>query len=537
MIDATLQRQARSELQRRLATERGRYYTPNGGIERFLQKLAREILVGDKRIHICILRAGNGLGKTCLAANLVSYLANRHPNRYFDAVPFLKQYRAPTRGRILTTATAAETAYDEELTKWLPAGRYRASKGGHKFHQKYTMLKDGSVFDILTFKQDPSEAESATLDWAVVDEPMPFSHWKPLKLRFRFGGVIFMILTALEGAEWYDETFELPERMKPGGDVHVMQLSSEENCIQHGTRGIMEHTTLESQWSDLDDNDLLARRDGGFFVSAGVIYQTYRDELHDSDPTGRPAGHLMKSLTGYYWNCFAAGKYTLYNVIDPASRKPYAIGWYCAFPNGKTICVAEWPDETMKPFHKIKSWPWDVATYARMIRATEKEQFGRPADIRIMDPNFGNSPNGTSDQTVIQAFKKAGERSDIAWPLVYYGEVDDDVAQGHISVRAMLGDPGAGIAPDFYLLEHCANHRHGLRHYSYKENVDESKGLSEAPQYKLKDLPDLVRYLAQYGARYRKPIDKMDPDVITAEKKRREKFRPKRLANGYVGAA
>ncbi len=398
------------------------------------------------------------------------------------------------------------------------------------------MLKDGSVFDILTFKQDPAEAESATLDWAIVDEPMPYNHWKPLKLRFRFGGVIFFILTALEGAEWYDETFETKKRLAPGGDVHVMQLSSEENCIQHGVRGIMDHSTMESQWEDLDENDLLARRDGGFFVSSGVIYPTYRDEIYDSDPSGRVVGHLMSRLTGYYYNMFAAGKYTLYNVIDPADRKPFAIGWYCTFPNGKTICVAEWPDDSMRDFHKIKSWPWDVRTYARMIRATEREQFGRPADIRIIDPNFGNAVKGTSKSTVIEEFKAAGKDPEISWPLIYDGTVDDDITEGHIAARSLLGDPGQGINPDIYFLEHCGNHRHGLKHYSYKENQDETKGISQAPQFKLKDFPDLVRYLAMYGARYRKPIDLADPEVMAAEKKRKAKYRPKRLANGYVGA-
>lgn len=534
MSDATLQRQARQELERRLATERGRYYTPNGGIERFLIKLGREISVGDKRIHICILRGGNGIGKTCFASNLASYILNRHPNKYFDAIPFLKNFRKPTRGRILTTATAAETAYDEEMAKWMPAGRYRTTKGGHKFNQKYTMTTDGSVVDILTFKQDPAEGESATLDWAIVDEPMPYNHWKALKMRFRFGGVIFLILTALEGAEWYDETFETPERMAPGGDVHVMQLSAEENCIQHGVRGIVEHSTLESQWADLDENDMLARKDGGYFASAGVIYQTYRDQLYDLDPGGRVSGHLMKDLTGYYYNMFAAGKYTLYNIIDPAGRKPFAIGWYCSFPNGKTICVAEWPDDSMRLFHKIKSWPWDVESYARMIRATEKEQFGRPADIRIIDPNFGNSPSGTSNQTVIERFRAAGKL--IEWPLEYDGTVDDDVTQGHIAARSLLGDPDKGINPDLFILEHCRNHRHGLKYYAYKENQDETKGLSQAPQYKLKDFPDLIRYLAMRGALYRKRVDLEDPEVIAAEKARKAKYRPRRLPNGYVGA-
>ena len=87
-----------------------------------------------------------------------------------------------------------------------------------------------------------------------------------------------------------------------------------------------------------------------------------------------------------------------------------------------------------------------------------------------------------------------------------------------------------------FFLQQPRRHRYGIRHYAYKENQDDAKRLSQAPQYKFKDFPDLVRYLAMRGAIYRRPIDMNDPEVIAAERARKSKYKPKRLSNGYVGA-
>lgn len=484
---------------------------------------------GDRRIHIVILRAGNGAGKSALSANMAAYLSSQYPNEYFDRVPVLKNYRRPNRGRIITTANAALTVYDEELAKWLPRKGYDVARNGYKFNQHYKMKATGSEFDLFTFDRDAAQAESTTLDWAIVDEPLPRRMWSALKSRFRFGGIIFMHFTALEGSGWYKHVFEVDERL--GVDVHVMELSAEEACIQHGVRGILDHATLESMWADFDEAELPARKDGKYMSAAGLIYPTYRDQ-NWTDQNGKIVAHVIHELEGYHQRCYDEGLFNLYCILDPADRKPFAFGWKLVFPNLDRITIAEWPDESMRMFHKIKSCAWDINMYAKMIRATEEGIAGRPADVRIIDPNFGNAIKATSKSTVIEEFRANGK--EIGWSLDFDDSVNDKIDEGHIAVRSALGDPARGIRPKSFTMAHCKNHRFGLRNYAFKEERDERKGLGERPELQYKDFPDLDRYFEMHGPRYREIIVRGSPEHQAMIARRQERYQPKRAA-GYVG--
>ncbi|MFA6004600.1 MAG: hypothetical protein WC881_11090, partial [Elusimicrobiota bacterium] len=140
--------QAKAEVARRQDQERGRYYIPCGRIEQFLLEIGRRFEAGTNRTFKCILRAGNSSGKSCLAANIASYLSDSYRNPWFDAVPILRNFKRPNRGRILTTANAAKRNYDEEFSKWLRRGQYKTAREGRFFNNKYS-FKNGSEFDIF----------------------------------------------------------------------------------------------------------------------------------------------------------------------------------------------------------------------------------------------------------------------------------------------------------------------------------------------------------------------------------------------------
>lgn len=497
---------ARAELERRMMSERCRYYVPNGRLEAFLLEIDRRFgieVIKNGRTVICILRAGNGLGKTVLAVNLASYLSDQYPNLYMDQAGVLKGFRRPNRGRILTTATAAESNYDAEFSKWLRRGKYKTARGGRNFNEKYR-FDNGSEFDLFTFTQDPGEGESVTLNWAIVDEPMSHKHWTALKSRFRFGGIIFMILTPLEGAGWYHDEFETVERM--ADDVLLMEGSSEENCITHGVRGIIPHQSLEDMWRDFDESEMIARRDGKYLEHAGVIYKTYRDDY---------TGHLLASFPPYYAEAWAKGLYTLWQVIDPHDRKPWAISWWAFFPNGKAICVAEWPDESMRPFHKLKSWGWGYRAYADLTIKTEAALgSGRAAYATVMDPNYGPSAAMTQEGVSSIGAIFSGDYREMAKGasrrMIF---PSDAITPGHLAVKGKLGDPATGVTPDYYWMDYCRNGRFAMTHYGYKENRDEQKGLSETPILQHKDFADLPRYLTTAAARYIYPFE-MEEDVV-----------------------
>lgn len=505
-LDVELERvrgEAKAELERRQASERGRYYAPNARLEEFI-KLIDHASARKEGITIFILRGGNSVGKTALVVNLANYLTDKISNPYFDKVPYLKNFKRPNRGRICTTANAAAKTYAQEIPKWFSRGKYKGLKKGRDFDSYFQNLRTGSEFDFLTFDQDPESGESITLDWGIVDEPMSQRHWSGFKSRLRFGGVIFFILTPLEGSGWYHDMFETPERM--GKDVFVMEASTESNCITHGIRGVIPHAALEDMWRDYDEAELPARRDGKYLHLAGAIYSTYRDEI---------GGHVLDKMPPYYQDCYNKKLFTLYHVVDPHDRKPFAIAWHAVFPNEKVITLAEWPDESWRPFHKTRSCNWDVPTYVRMIEATEKA-LGKRADVRLIDPNFGPSPKLNGD-SVLQQFITAGMRG---WRLP-----PDNISDGHVKVKQLLGDIRQGIEPSWLIMAHCKNMRYGVSHYGYKESRDESRGLSETPELVNKDFPDLIRYPANYGLRYLKREIAKPHEVHV----------PHRMGNGYVG--
>lgn len=514
------QASARAEQQRRLVEEKCRYWVPNGGIERFLTEFNRRFRPGSNRIYIAMMRGGNGLSKTVTAVSLASYLSDNYPNAYLDKVDYLREFQRPNRGRILTTPNAAENNYDMEFTKWLRRGRYKSSKRGRNFNDLYRFPDTGSQFDVFTFKQDPSEGESITLNWAIVDEPMSRAHFKALKFRFRFGGIIFLFYTDQESEHpaFYSDEFETIERLSD--DVLCMELSAEENCITHGIRGMMPHEALQDQWRDCDDDDLLARRDGKSRAKAGAIYNMFRDD---------PSGHTLPEFPPYYADCWAKGLYTLWQRIDPHGRKPWATNWRAFFPDGKSFCVAEWPDMSMRPFHKIKSWHWGFKQYAKLTKITEAALgVGKPAHATIMDPNYGPSASMTGEtvSSIAEEFFKAYKAvTDGKLRRMFFP--DDAVVPGHMKVKGLLGDPFKGVTPDYFWLEHCHNSRFGMSHYGYKENHDERRGQSEMPMLQYKDFPDLERYGAEAGERYIAPLEPGAGKMIF--------FRPKIRPNGHVG--
>ncbi len=517
---------ARAELEKRIAAERCRYWTPNGRIEEFLLGIGSRFnveTIKEGRITICILRAGNGIGKTVLDVNLASYLADRYPNKYLDAVPYLREMPRPSRGRILTTANAAKNNLDSEFQKWLRKDQFEATQEGRPFKSRYK-FKNGSEFDIFTFDQDPSQGESITLNWAIVDEPMSHAHWTALKSRFRFGGVIFLLLTPLRGASWYHDEFETQERL--ADDVFRMTGSSEANCREHGVRGLMPHKALVDMWRDFDEAELPARRDGEYLSFAGTIYKTYREGYLDK--AGKIIGHEPEILPPYHAECWRRGLYTLYQVIDPHDRRPWAVTWWAVFPNGQKFCVAEWPDMTMRPFHKITSWHWGYDAYAKLTAETEKSLgFKKPAWATIMDPYYG--PQATMSAGGVSchasdfetAYRKlTGKPRRMILPP---GRVEE----GHILVKAALGDPANGVTPMMFFMAHCRNSKWSMTHYGYKENRDERKGLSEVPELIFKDFAEGPRYLEQARARYIQDFENAEEMVF---------YSPAVRGNGYRGA-
>jgi len=439
--------------------------------------------VGSGEYYICVIAYANGTGKTACTMAMLANLIWGMQSEYFD-YPLFQKYPArwPKSFRIISESELVDDSgpIQREIKSLWPRGRYTWEKGGKAYHRLFHS-DNGWLGEVMTYEQEVSAFEGKTRGVNIFVEPPPRAIFNACIARQRMGGLNILDMTPLTRSAWIkDEIVDVPFVEINGqqyGRAICLHADIEDNCAEHGINGLLNHSDILQMVSRYDAEEVEARAHGQFMHLSGRVYKTYSKETHE-----------INELAGYHMEMLSKKRYTLYNIVDPHDRKPFAIGWYAVLPNDDVICLAEYPDT---PFHKILTSDLQPTDYAGIIRATETE-LGKAADVRLIDPNFGNAPKLGGD-TIKQAFEKFN---------LYYLDPPDKLNEGHILVRSLLGNPNGGIRPKFYVMSHCFNHSFGLSHYGFREQKSASKGPSEAPELIYKDFPDLVRYGTLWGWRF-----------------------------------
>lgn len=275
-------------------------YIPNGKIEKFIHT------VNDN--FISVISAANGVGKTAAGCNVVANICYGVQNKYFD-LPLFKSFPYPKQGRIVSnTKTIEETICggQKELEKWLPKNRYSANKGGKSYNSHFH-TDTGFDFDVMTYEQSVEEFESKTLGWCWFDEPPPREIFKATVARMRKGGVIFITETPLANASWmYDEIITKPEK----GQRDFIQADIEDNCKEHGIRGILDHKYIEKMISEYDVDEREARIHGRFQHLVGRVFKKFDRKVH-----------VIKPFT------IKKQDFVVWEALDPHPRNPDAVLW------------------------------------------------------------------------------------------------------------------------------------------------------------------------------------------------------------------
>jgi hypothetical protein len=275
-------------------------------------------------------------------------------------------------------------------------------------------------------------------------------------------------------------------RVAEKGDFRFYHLWTTENKYINQRR-------VQDEAKLLPTDEKLCRIFGIPLNLAGRIYTMMSKFVHVTDIESMPAG-----------------KYTIYHILDPHDRKPWAMGWIAVHKTGTAYVIDEYPN---KPFVEMKYDDKTYEDYAAIIRAKEeniKDLFGTGVSRRILDPNFGN-------KTVQLARRQGGQanttpKKQLAKLGFQFRDGIDALEAGHLAVREWLyydkADSGEIIVqPKLMFCDNCQNHIIGMLRYSRKDVVTPSGDEKDrvAPQDKWKDFPDLVRYGVMSGLSFIEP--------------------------------
>lgn len=259
----------------RLRDLKHEYYVPTGVGEQFVEA------VGSDKYFVSLFSAANGVGKSCIGANIFIEFMFPSDNGWFD-YPLFAKWPYPKRARIISDPTTIVTTIIPMLKEWLPAGRYTTDKKG-KTYEYYWKTDTGWEFDIMSYDQEPKEFESATLGLVWLDEPPPESIYKATIARLRRGGEMYVTATPLTGSAWiYDQI--IARRGKPGSNVFYIEADVESACRQHGVRGFLEHDHIEKMIGEYSEDEKQARIYGKFQHLVGLVYKMFSRKIHIIKP-------------------------------------------------------------------------------------------------------------------------------------------------------------------------------------------------------------------------------------------------------------
>jgi len=488
----------RAEAEARILSDPLAYISFNPAQIRFIQR------VGEKDVIIALADMGNGIGKTFGLVSIWSALMFGTSNPLFSA-PIFKSFPHPRDARFCGPAKVVEDGgpLQKAIKATFPWGRYNQRKSMGKGFYCIGSTDAGWTWDVMTYNQSREEYSGSTKGVILYSEPPPREIFYENIARGRAGCIHIMEMTPLDMAAWlFEEIVEPGDLTLDGrtvGKVVLVQGEIHENCRDHFTGGQLPHAAIEATIAAWPPEEREARAKGVPLHLSGRIYPQWGD------------ANEMEELADYYQECWDKGKCNLALVLDPHDRKPWALAWKSIFPNDDRVTIAEWPPFA---FHKASNSPVsDIEDYRDIILAAE-DDLGRPADTRLIDPNFGNAPKSGMGKTVkgmlqeaCRRCKKRGETSAKLCPhRIFFKDPPDSIAEGHMLVRRSVGNLSEGTRPKSFALKRCINTCYSMRHYAYAENTDASKGPSETPQFVHKDFADLERYLELSGrGKYQAP--------------------------------
>ena len=375
-------------------------------------------------------------------------------------------------------------------------GKYDEING---FTNRKLLFDNKTIIIFKSFDQEREAFQGEDCDIIWNDEEPPYSVYKEQRMRLiDRNGEMLISMTSLKGvtdliADIYADNDIIKSKYAPLVDEILPRIVEKD-----GTYFFMLWTT-ENPYLDqervqkeakLMTRDEIKSRIYGMPINlSGKIYMKFSKNIHVIPFEEVPFN-----------------KVTLYHVLDPHDRKPWAMIWVAVHITGTAYVVDEYPERN---FNEMISDDKTYNEYAKIIKDKEdtlKQIFGRPVHKRIIDPNFGNKTVQLAERQGGQS--KTTPKKELSKRGLRFTDGIDALEAGHLKVREALHweekDGEIVIQPKFLITDNCQNTIKHLSRYSRGDILTSDGDVKDKvkPKEKYKDFSDIVRYGVMSNWRY-----------------------------------
>ena len=398
---------------------------------------------------------GNRSGKTTAGGmEFLFHVTGAYPEWY----PKEMRYAYPIKGRIVATDYQKGVGeviipfLEEWLDMSLIARKIRNPLG---IPVKW-ILKNGSVFDILTYEQSVEAFEGWKGHIAWFDEPPPRDKYiATLRGLVDYKGRAWLTLTPLNQPWIYDEIYAK-------NDKRIKVVTTDMRDNPHLTE-----EAIKDFEANLTEEEKEARMHGRFMHLTGLVYKEFNPMIHVCEPIQVKAS------------------WTRYMAIDPHERMPTAVMWFAVDNNNN---------------HYIYDELWlkdmDIEQIAHAIHVQEGELLPK---IRLIDPHNDKENVVAGGFNIRKELMKYG---------VYCERANSDPQLGKSRIRQALKPRYSPILkteiPQLRISRECRQTIYEFQHYiwdDFKRHKDEHD-LKDTVKKKSDHFMDCLRYIYNWGPRY-----------------------------------
>lgn len=166
-----------------------------------------------------------------------------------------------------------------------------------------------------------------------------------------------------------DEQLQSPVR-----SIGLVEADVEENCIEHGVRGILRHADILKMISEYDEDDKQARILGKFQHLTGLIYKSYNPIVHEIEPF---------EIKYTDW--------TVTEAFDCHPRVPDALLWMAVDRYGRRVII----DEMYESYEGVDTLAAKIREKADRYRIVK----------RLLEPAAWNTDKHTQTNLYSELYK------------------------------------------------------------------------------------------------------------------------------------